>query len=104
MKQLMNTLTAISPDLQARISNRTARVGIIGMGYVGLPLALLFSEQGFAVTGLDTDNSKVAALSKGESYIFRIPPTEIQKARQAGFAATNDYSRLSEMDAVIICV
>jgi UDP-N-acetyl-D-glucosamine dehydrogenase len=100
----MNTLTTISPDLQARISNRTARVGIIGMGYVGLPLALLFSEQGFPVTGLDTDNSKVAALSKGESYIFRIPPTEIQKARQTGFTATNDCSRLSEMDAVIICV
>src|SRR5262249_43187055 len=58
-KQLMNTLTTISPDLQARISNRTARVGVIGLGYVGLPLALLFSEQGFSVTGFDTDESKV---------------------------------------------
>ena len=83
---------------------RKARLGIVGMGYVGLPLALLFSEQRFPVVGLDIDESKVRRLEAGETYICRIPATEIQDARQRGFAPTADYSRVSDLDAVIICV
>jgi UDP-N-acetyl-D-glucosamine dehydrogenase len=88
----------------ARIQARTARVGVIGLGYVGLPLSLLFSEQRFPVTGFDIDAQKVATLNQGGTYIVRIPPTEIGAARTAGFTASADYSRLAEMDAVIICV
>ncbi len=91
-------------ELQHKIQQRQARVAIIGLGYVGLPLALLYSEQKFPVTGFDIDERKVAALAKGETYIFRIPATEIQQARSQGFSATSDYSQLTQMDAIIICV
>jgi UDP-N-acetyl-D-glucosamine dehydrogenase len=91
-------------ELRAKIADRTARIGIVGMGYVGLPLALLFSEQGFRVTGFDIDPSKVSALNAGGSYIVRIPATEIELARGRGFSATADYAAVKEMDAVIICV
>lgn len=87
-----------------RFQDRTARVGIVGMGYVGLPLALLFSESGFAVTGFDIDLNKVDVLNGGGSYIVRIPGTEIQSAQARGFSATADYSHAHEMDAIIICV
>jgi UDP-N-acetyl-D-glucosamine dehydrogenase len=99
-----------SPDqpenhqLKNRIQQRQARIGIIGLGYVGLPLALLFSEQKFAVTGFDIDQRKVDILAKGESYIYRITKEEIRAAQAQGFSATADYSRLDEMDAVVICV
>jgi UDP-N-acetyl-D-glucosamine dehydrogenase len=93
-----------SDQLKSKVQQRNARVGIIGLGYVGLPLALLFSEQKFAVTGFDIDQRKVETLTKGGSYIFRISPEEIQAAKAKGFSATSDYSRLVEMDAVIICV
>lgn len=86
------------------VQSREIRVGIIGMGYVGLPLALLFSEQGFRVTGFDIDSKKVDTLNRGGSYIVRIPGTEIQLAQQHGFQATADYSQIEAMDAVIICV
>jgi len=87
-----------------KVQRRQASVGIIGLGYVGLPLALLYSEQKFPVTGFDIDASKVQTLSRSESYIYRITPAEIQAARALGFTATSDYSQLSAMDAVIICV
>ena len=90
--------------LESRIASRQARIGIIGMGYVGLPLTLLFSEQGFRVTGFDVDASKVEALNAGGSYIVRIPGTEIVKAKAAGFRATGAYSEIGEMDSIIICV
>src|SRR5271155_4582030 len=94
-----------SPEqLKNKIQQRQARVGIIGLGYVGLPLALLFSEQKFAVTGFDIDQRKVDTLAQGESYIYRITPEEIRKAKKRGFSATSEYARLVEMDAVIICV
>jgi len=91
-------------QLKTKIQQREARVGIIGLGYVGLPLALLYSEQKFRVTGFDIDTRKVDALAKGGSYIFRIAAEEIQAAKTNGFSATSDYARLSEMDAIIICV
>jgi UDP-N-acetyl-D-glucosamine dehydrogenase len=87
-----------------KIENRSARIGIIGMGYVGLPLALLFSEERFAVTGFDIDGKKVSALNAGGSYIVRIPGTEIQAAQKHGFLATADYSEIGNVDVVIICV
>ena len=87
-----------------KISQRQARVGIIGLGYVGLPLALLFTEQKFAVTGFDIDQRKVDTLAKGGSYIYRIPAEEIQAANSKGFTATSDYAQIEKMDAIIICV
>lgn len=83
---------------------RTTKVGIVGLGYVGLPLALLFSAERFPVTGFDVDIQKVQALNKGQSYIYRIPETEIASARATGFSATSDYSHVANMDVVIICV
>jgi UDP-N-acetyl-D-glucosamine dehydrogenase len=74
------------------------------MGYVGLPLAMLFSDERFRVTGFDIDPGKVTTLNKGGSYIVRMLPTSIQQAQKAGFHATSDYSEIAKMDAVIICV
>jgi UDP-N-acetyl-D-glucosamine dehydrogenase len=91
-------------DLKGRIEARQAKVGIIGLGYVGLPLALLYSEQKFPVTGFDIDRRKVDTLAQGGSYIFRISPEEIQVAKADGFQATADYSQITAMDAIIICV
>ena len=91
-------------DLKQKIETRNARIGVIGMGYVGLPLALLFSEQRFNVTGFDIDPAKVATLNEGGSYIFRIPATEIQSAREQGFCATSNYADIAQMDVVAICV
>jgi UDP-N-acetyl-D-glucosamine dehydrogenase len=90
--------------LKIKIQSRTAKVGVIGMGYVGLPLALLFSEQSFPVTGFDIDQKKVDVLQSGGSYIYRIAPTDIQAARSHGFTATSDYANIASMDTVIICV
>jgi UDP-N-acetyl-D-glucosamine dehydrogenase len=87
-----------------KIETRQARIGIVGMGYVGLPLALLFSEQRFAITGFDIDPQKVATLNRGSSYIVRISELEIESARKHGFVATADYSQIAQMDIVIICV
>jgi UDP-N-acetyl-D-glucosamine dehydrogenase len=100
------TLTSFdrTMELKHRIETRDARIGVIGMGYVGLPLALLFCEQRFRVTGFDIDSRKVDALNQGQSYIVRIPGTEIQLAQRSGFRATIDYSELAQMDVVIICV
>ena len=91
-------------QLLAKIQQKQARVGIIGLGYVGLPLALLYSDQNFKVTGFDIDKRKVETLKSGGSYIYRIAPEEIQSAQTHGFAATTDYAMISEMDAIIICV
>src|SRR5438270_12840032 len=91
-------------QLKQKIEHREARVGIIGLGYVGLPLALLYSEQKFRVTGFDIDARKVETIAKGGSYIYRIVPEEIQAAKANGFSATADFSQLMAMDAIIICV
>jgi UDP-N-acetyl-D-glucosamine dehydrogenase len=94
----------LSRNLEQRVMTRTAQVGVIGMGYVGLPLALLFNRQRFPVTGFDIDQKKVATLNSGGSYIVRISAEDIQKARSDGFAATSDYARISDMDTILICV
>jgi len=94
----------LSELFKRKIESRTAKVGVIGMGYVGLPLALLFSEQKFPVTGFDIDKKKIDVLQSGGSYIYRIAPPEIQAARSQGFTATADYANIAYMDAIIICV
>ncbi len=86
------------------IEARSARIGVIGLGYVGLPLVLLFSGEKFAVTGFDVDQRKVETLTTGGSYIVRIEPAHVQAARERGFTPTSEFSRIADMDAVIICV
>ena len=98
------TLSSHSSALKSKIQSRQARVAVIGLGYVGLPLALLYTEQRFPVTGFDIDQRKVDTLNAGGSYIFRITPTEIQTARAGGLKATSEYAQISAMDAIIICV
>jgi UDP-N-acetyl-D-glucosamine dehydrogenase len=90
--------------LQQAIRERTAKLGVIGLGYVGLPLAMMYSRAGFKVTGFDVDSSKVETLNRGGSYIKRILPDEIEQLRAEGFSASSDYAGISEMDAVMICV
>ena len=97
-------LPKIAQERMKRLETRTAKIGVIGLGYVGLPLSLLLSEAGFKVTGFDIDTKKVTDLEAGRSYIFRIPAAEIQSARKQGFSATTDFSHLSEQDAIIMCV
>ena len=91
-------------QMKRKIEDRTARIGIFGMGYVGLPLAMLFVEQGFRVTGFDIDQEKVETLNAGGSYIVRIPCTEIGLARSRGFSATSNYRDIRNLDTIIICV
>lgn len=87
-----------------RISSKEAIVCIVGLGYVGLPLALRFSECGYKVLGLDIDPEKITKLRAGESYINHIQSSDIKKATQQGFHCTNDFSEASKADACIICV
>ncbi|WP_446745876.1 nucleotide sugar dehydrogenase [Silvibacterium acidisoli] len=98
------THAALAEELKQKIESKTARIGVIGMGYVGLPLALLFSEQRFQVTGFDIDAKKITTLNAGDSYIVRIPGSEIQQAQQQGFRATADYAEIAKMDVITICV
>jgi len=92
-------------ELLNRIEDRSAKVGVIGLGYVGLPLALVFHEAGFPVLGFEMDPRKVDALSRSESYIKHIGAERIVAARERGdFEATLDFELLGECDAVIICV
>jgi UDP-N-acetyl-D-glucosamine dehydrogenase len=90
--------------LKQKIDNRTAQLGVVGLGYVGLPLAMLYSRAGFQMTGFDVDPSKVTSLNAGRSYIQRILPEEIQQLREKGFSAISDYAAIRSMDAVMICV
>jgi UDP-N-acetyl-D-glucosamine dehydrogenase len=96
--------TSLFSTLKNKIEQRQARVAIIGLGYVGLPLALLYSQEKVRVTGFDIDERKIKTLATGGTYIVRIPVEEIAQAQKQGFEATSDYSRLTEMDAIIICV
>jgi UDP-N-acetyl-D-glucosamine dehydrogenase len=92
-------------ELLDKINNRSAKVGIIGLGYVGLPLALEFAKKGFVVIGFDVDEKKIPLLQKGKSYIKHIKEEKIKEVVDAKkFSATSDFSRLPEADAVIICV
>jgi UDP-N-acetyl-D-glucosamine dehydrogenase len=104
---LMNDITASSArqELEAKIRNRTARVGIVGLGYVGLPLAVEFAKAGFHVTGIDVQPSKVDALNRGESYVQDIPTSVFAPLVASGhFHATTDFAAVSSLDTINICV
>jgi len=102
--------------LLARFAARRARVGVMGLGYVGLPLACTFAEAGFSVIGFDTDPAKVAALAAGRSYIRHLPAARVRALHAPidalvrdppaarGMAATTDVGRLAARDAVLVCV
>ena len=86
------------------LHDRTAKIGIVGLGYVGLPLALRFTEVGYPVLGFDIDAAKVEMLNAGRSYIEHIPQGSVAAARARGFESTGDFSRASSVEAIIICV
>jgi UDP-N-acetyl-D-glucosamine dehydrogenase len=88
----------------AKVRHRKAVVGVLGLGYVGLPLALRFAEAGLPVIGFDIDARKIAQLRAGKSYINYIPDRAIRDGRKAGFEATGDFARARDCDALIICV
>jgi len=88
----------------AKFKNKEAIVGIVGLGYVGLPLMLRYNAIGFRVLGIDIDEAKVLKLNNGQSYIEHIPCEKIAGACQSGFEATTDFRRVSECDALILCV
>lgn len=91
-------------QLIEKLKSKSAVIGIVGLGYVGLPLMLRYSEVGYKVLGLDIDTSKVDSLNQGKSYIEHISSESIAKSLTLGFEATTDFRRASEADALIICV
>lgn len=88
----------------AKFKSKEALIGIVGLGYVGLPLMLRYNAIGYQVLGIDIDEEKVGKLNAGESYIEHIHADKISIARQSGFEATTDFKRASECDALILCV
>ncbi len=96
--------SALLEQLISKLNQRTALIGIVGLGYVGLPLMLRYVDVGFRVLGIDIDRDKVARLNDGQSYIEHISSKSIQAAKDKGFEATTDFARASEPDALIICV
>jgi UDP-N-acetyl-D-glucosamine dehydrogenase len=91
-------------EFMALIEQRKARIGILGLGYVGIPLALRFHEVGYPVLGFDIDDQRIAELNAGESPIKHIPSKDIAAMAAGGFEATSDFSRIGEVEAIIICV
>ncbi|HLH31994.1 MAG TPA: nucleotide sugar dehydrogenase, partial [Terriglobia bacterium] len=95
----------IKDELISKIQKHQAKVGVVGLGYVGLPLVLRFGEEHFPVIGFDVDTTKVRKLMAGESYIRHIPGARLQTLIKEGqFEATSDFNRLAEADCIIICV
>ena len=94
-----------SPALMAKIEKRTAKVGVVGLGYVGLPLALTFREQGFPTLGVDIDPNKIESIKMGRTYIKTITSERISEANASQkFEYSTDFAKLAAADAVIICV
>jgi len=92
-------------DFLDRIEQRALNVGVVGLGYVGLPLALAFAEAGFKVTGIDVNAQRVDGLNAGASYIADVPPEALAAQVGAGrLAATTEPASIADMDVVIICV
>ncbi|MEA3411765.1 MAG: nucleotide sugar dehydrogenase [Pseudomonadota bacterium] len=91
-------------QLIKKLADKTANIGIIGLGYVGLPLALRYAEAGYRVLGFDIDPRKPEMLHAGECYICHIPTEKIASAIESGMEATSDFARAGEADALIICV
>jgi UDP-N-acetyl-D-glucosamine dehydrogenase len=95
----------VKGELLEKIRARKAKVGVIGLGYVGLPLVLRFGEERFTVLGFDVDPEKISKLAAGESYIHHIPSSRLQTLLESGqFEATSNFARLSEADCIVICV
>ena len=90
--------------LITKLQNKTAIIGIIGLGYVGLPLSFRYAEAGYKVIGFDVDPNKTKQLNNGKSYIRHFGDEKVQAANKAGFEATTDFSLISQADALIICV
>jgi UDP-N-acetyl-D-glucosamine dehydrogenase len=104
----MGSVIAIRPTTYTvtwkLIRDKIARIGVVGLGHVGLPMALMFTGGGFVVEGFDIDADKVKKLVDRQSYLGSIAPEEISIARVRGFHATTDLSQISEMDVVVLCV
>ncbi|NLG40299.1 MAG: UDP-N-acetyl-D-glucosamine dehydrogenase, partial [Chloroflexi bacterium] len=95
----------VKEDLIQDIQKKRANISVLGLGYVGLPLAITFANAGFNVTGIDPDEEKVEMINRGESYISDITNAQLRKHIDSGrLRATTDYSVLAEIDAVSICV
>ena len=102
---LASRAETLANQFRRAICDRTATVGVIGLGYVGLPLVELFAAKGFPVLGFDIDAFKVERLEAGQSYIGHISSERVVALNESGrFSATNDFSRLGEADAILICV
>jgi UDP-N-acetyl-D-glucosamine dehydrogenase len=98
-------LTGDGQRLVDRIADRTARIGIVGLGYVGLPTAVAYADAGFTVVGIDTDADRCAAVTAGESYIEDVPSSDVQRARaQDRLTAVTSLSEAGDLDVVDICV
>tara|TARA_B100000212_G_C27380681_1_gene536890 strand:- start:2669 stop:3985 length:1317 start_codon:yes stop_codon:yes gene_type:complete len=91
-------------DLTKKIRNKQARLGVIGLGYVGLPLAIHFKELGYQINGFDIDEEKIKQLNNGESYINHIQPDDISKLNTNGKFATSNFQEISNMDIIFVCV
>ena len=92
-------------ELKSKIETKSAKIGIIGLGYVGLPLGLAFAANNFSVLGFDLDESKITLINDGKGYLKHIDEEKIKNAVSSGkLEATSDFSRLPEVDAIIICV
>src|SRR4051812_31230712 len=101
----VQTTTSIAQRLARRIEERTARVAVVGLGYVGLPLAETFAWGGYPVIGFDIDAEKIARLRRGESYIGHICPERVAELNGSGrFEPTDDPGRFVEADVIVICV
>jgi UDP-N-acetyl-D-glucosamine dehydrogenase len=100
----MPTLPPTAQRLANKLQDRTATIGVIGLGYVGLPLALQFENSGLKVIGFDIDAAKIDKLNAGQSYINYLPVQDIAAAIARGLQVTADFNRLGEPDALIICV
>src|ERR1700742_598435 len=93
------------PRFEDKLSDKAVRVGVIGLGYVGLPLVHAFWQAGLKVVGFDIDPGKIERLEKGETYIKHFAPENVRTMNASGrFTATTDFARLDEVDAVLICV
>ena len=97
-------MTQFNDIIIEKIKNKAAIIGVVGLGYVGLPLCLRYSDVGYQVLGIDTDKSKVALLNEGTSYLKQYPDERVQQANANGFHATSDFSMAIEADVLVICV